>query len=283
MIFAYFPKSSALNSGPVMQAFIHGLQYHGVSCQANSLDCDAVIIWSQLWAGRMQPNRQIYQHYRDRARPVVVIDAGMIKRNHTWRIMLDGDARLAGLGHDSIRRHELGLQMRPWQHQGKQIVIALQRPDSNQWQGLPNPESWLTCIIEQIKEQSERPIIIRPHPRYPFKNASTTININIPYRVPGTYDDYDFDQCLHDAWAVINWNSSPGVISVLNGVAAFVGPSSLAAPVANLDLSYIENPATPDRNQWCNDLAWTEWTIHEIQLGIPQKYVLERINAWQNS
>lgn len=283
MMFAYFPKSSAANSVPVLEAFLQGLRDLGVTCCPDNLDCDAAIIWSQLWAGRMRPNQAIYQHYRSQGRPVVIIDVGTLYRNKTWKIMLNGDARLAGHGHDSTRRDKLDIQIKPWRRQGNHILIALQRPDSNQWHGLPDQESWLTSIVSQIKQQSQRSIMIRPHPRYPLVRGMANIDINTPCRVPGTYDDFDFNHCLQNTWAVVNWNSSPGVISVLNGVPAFVGSSSLAAPVANLDITQIENPATPDRDQWCNDLAWTEWTMQEMQQGIPQHYLLKLISASQSS
>jgi hypothetical protein len=51
-----------------------------------------------------------------------------------------------------------------------------------------------------------------------------------------TYDSFDFDTDLANAWCVINENSGPGCQSVIAGVPAFVGADSLAAPVANLDL-----------------------------------------------
>jgi hypothetical protein len=72
---------------------------------------------------------------------------------------------------------------------------------------------------------------------------------------------------------VVGWNSNPGIQAVINGVPAFVGSASLAAPVANLDLKLIENPSRPDRQQWLNDLCWTEWTQEEMEQGIPQKLI----------
>jgi hypothetical protein len=68
---------------------------------------------------------------------------------------------------------------------------------------------------------------------------------------------------------VVNWNSGPGSQAILNGVPAFVGASSLAAPVGNLDLSAIENPVRLDRTEWLEQLAHTEWTLEEIETGEP--------------
>jgi hypothetical protein len=92
--------------------------------------------------------------------------------------------------------------------------------------------------------------------------------------VPGTYDSYNFDQALHNAWAVVNWNSGPSVQSAIKGVPVFTSPASLSAPVGNFDLACIEKPLRPERQQWLNDLAYTEWTVEEIKQGVPLSRLL---------
>jgi len=277
MRLSYFPKSAARNSAPVIAALLQGFRLHGIQTDLESRNSDMVLLWSQLWAGRMQANRMIYQHYRDRNRPVVVIDVGMIQRNHTWKIMLDGDAALAGPGHDRERRDRLGLTLAPWRTQGRHIVMALQRPDSNQWADQPDLDAWLADTLAKLRRHSQRPVLVRPHPRFPIRTCGAGVVLDTPKRIGATYDDYDFDRCLDDAWVTVNWNSTPGVISVLRGLPALVGHTSLAAPVANLDWSMVENPSQPDREQWANDLAWTEWTLQEITAGIPQRLLLDRL------
>jgi hypothetical protein len=41
----------------------------------------------------------------------------------------------------------------------------------------------------------------------------------------------------------------------------------------------IENPAMPDREQWANDLAYTEWAVDEIARGEP----IDRISSMLTS
>ena len=62
---------------------------------------------------------------------------------------------------------------------------------------------------------------------------------------------------------------SPATEAVMNGVPVFVGPSSLAYDVGNEDLNTIGMPKRPDRTQWLNDIAYTEWTLEEIAQGKP--------------
>lgn len=279
MQLSYFPNYAARNAAPIMDAFLQGMQRHGVETVLNSRDADIALIWSQLWAGRMKPNQAIYQYRASIRRPTVMIDVGVIKRNETWRIMLDGDAYIAGHGHDCHRRNHMSLTLQDWKFTGSNVVVALQRPDSNQWQSMPDPVSWLTNIVGAIRQHTARPILIRPHPRFAMTGKFLDAKFDLPLRIPDTYDDYDFVRSLQTAWSVVNWNSTPGIISVLNGCPTFVGVSSLAAPVANLDLSCIETPARPNREQWANDLAWTEWTVDEICHGVPQQYILDRVRG----
>jgi hypothetical protein len=110
--------------------------------------------------------------------------------------------------------------------------------------------------------------VIRPHPRQRIANIPGCV-IESPKPIPGTYDSFDYDQCLKTTWAVINHNSGPGSQAILNGVPAFVDASSLAAPVANLDIANIENPLRPNREEWLERIAHTEWTQEEIASGEP--------------
>lgn len=86
-----------------------------------------------------------------------------------------------------------------------------------------------------------------------------------------TYDD--FDMSFNNIWATVNWSSNPGIHSVINGVPIFTGPSSLAWPVSNTGTETIENPTMPDRQQWLNDYAHTEYTVDEIKQGVPLTYL----------
>ena len=78
---------------------------------------------------------------------------------------------------------------------------------------------------------------------------------------------------FNNVHCTISYSSNPGVHSIIEGVPAFVSPSSLAYPVGN-DIDFlhdIEQPLMPDRTQWLNDYAWTEYTIEEISQGLPLK------------
>jgi hypothetical protein len=271
-----FDQYGALNSAPVFAAVRAGLDRIGVQYTSMDSSADVAVIWSMLWAGRMKPNQQIWELYRSTGRPVIVVEVGMLRRGLTWKLGVNGTGLLADYGQELIpnRANTLGLGVTPWTNSGYNIVIACQRSDSEQWAGQPPTIAWLTETARKIRQHSDRPIVIRPHPRQRIANIPGCV-IESPKPIPGTYDSFDYDQCLKTAWTVINHNSGPGTQAILKGVPAFVGSSSLAMPVGNLDIANIENPLRPDRSQWIEQLAHTEWTIPEIESGLPLQRLLK--------
>ena len=105
------------------------------------------------------------------------------------------------------------------------------------------------------------------------------VQIQQPQALRGTYDEFDFRSNLGRAWAVVNENSGPGSQAIIDGVPAFVGAYSMAAPVANTDFAQIEKPLMPDRAEWLEQLCHTEWTLGEIRSGLPVSRLLGRLKS----
>jgi hypothetical protein len=139
---------------------------------------------------------------------------------------------------------------------------------------------WVISTIEGIQKHSDRPIVFRPHPRCPLPNIEhefKNVTRQRPMKLNGTYDDYDMQ--FNRVHATVSYSSNPGIRSILNGVPAFVGTSSLVYDVGN-DIYFmhnIEKPLMPDRQQWLNDYAHTEWTVEEIAEGIPIKRLTNKL------
>jgi hypothetical protein len=279
MKISLFNNFGALNSVPVFAAFEQGLRALGIQSNSHDLDADMAVIWSHLWSGRMRYNQDVWKTFRASGRDVIVLEVGMLNRGRTWKMGLNGVNRRAwfGQGLQDNRAHKLGMHLQPWR-QGENIVIAVQRSDSEQWAGLPRSDTWVEQTVTKIKSVTNRPIVVRPHPRQRITGIAG-VTVRQPRPLANTYDSFDFDTDLANAWCVINENSSPGCQSVIAGVPAFVGTDSLAAPVANLDLLDIEKPWMPDRTAWLEDIAHTEWTVEEIASGYPLQRLLPGLQS----
>jgi hypothetical protein len=275
MKFNLWTQYGALNSKPVFDAFKQGANAAGYTCTENTSGAGIDVIWSVLFNGRMTGNRSIWEKAKNQGKPVIVLEVGGIKRGTTWKVGIDGinrDAYFNDGKNNNDRARSLGLFLKPWRQDGDYILICGQHDKSLQWQGMPRMSKWIMDTIEQIQEHSARPIIFRPHPRCPLHDIEhqyRNVYRQQPLRVEGTYDDFNLS--FAGAHAVISYSSNPGPQALLAGVPAFVSTSSLAYDAAN-DIDFlhdIEEPFRPDRQQWLNDYAHTEYTIKEIAQGIP--------------
>ena len=279
MIFSLWTNYGALNSKPVFDSFATGLSNLGHTVVYNDNTADVDVIWSVLFHGRMANNKEVWEN----SKPTIVLEVGGIDRGTTWKVGLNGINRTAYFGdkdNDRNRANSLGLGCKPWRSNGNFILVCGQHDKSLQWQGMPPMSNWFLNTYDKIRKHTDRPIIFRPHPRCKLEHIERGlrhVTRQEPRHVNGTYDS--FDMGFNDIHCTISYSSNPGIHSVIEGVPAFVSTHSLAYDVAN-DIDFlhdIEKPLRPDRQQWLNDIAWTEYTLTELQNSVPQKRLLSAI------
>lgn len=274
MKFRLHREYGSLNSVGVFNSIQQGLQHIGHEVSNES---GIPVIWSVLWAGRMRGNLKIYEHHRKQNLPVIIVEVGNLKRNHTWRISINHVNQLGFFGNttdlDHQRPNKLGLKLKDFKLNRKpEIIIAAQHVQSLQWKNMPDPCAWVTQTVTNIRKYTDRPILVRPHPRSLFGPVSGT-TIVYPKKIENTYDNFDIDYNYH---CVVNHNSGPAIQSIIHGTPAVCDQSSLAYPVSN-KIKDIENPVMSDRQQWFVELCHTEWTIDEIENGLPFLRILPHI------
>ena len=279
MNFSLYTNYGALNSPPIFQAFANGVKALGHEVSYNNDDADVAVIWSVLWDGRMRPNEAVWQNYRNSGRNVIVIEVGTLFRSITWRIGINGINREANFGltgnDDSrVKKFKLTLQENRSNPNGP-ILLCTQSPKSRQWRNELPMNTWVKYVIKDIRKQTDRDIIIRPHPRYPVEMVQEK---NVTYQLPNHIKNDVWDLKTKDAFAVVNLSSGPGVQATLWGTPAYVGKESMAYEIANEIGGDYNNPKMPtmeEKQQWLNDLTYTEWTVEEINKGIPLERLLQ--------
>mgnify|MGYP005623044217 FL=1 len=291
MIFCLYTDYGALNSKPVFEAFAksvidagHKVVYNEpYRVGAHYSNYDVAVIWSVLWHGRMSKNQTVWEQNRMLDKPVIVLEVGGINRGTTWKVGLNGINRTAYFGdkdNDRVRADSLGLVCKPWRSNGDYVLICGQHDKSLQWQSMPRMSNWFLNTYDEIRKYTDRPIIFRPHPRCRLEHIERGlkhVTRQEPKQIANTYDD--FDMGFNNVHCTISYSSNPGIHSIIAGVPSFVSTHSLAYPVAN-DIDFlhdIEQPMMPDRQQWLNDYAWTEFTVEEISQGIPLKRLTNNI------
>jgi len=266
---AYFPNQCAQNSVPVVQAMLDSLRDAGHTVEENSMDSDAAIIWSVLWAGRMTENKKVYEYYRAHDRPVIVADVGALHRGKTWKIAVNHINRLGYYGHtknlDMDRPRKLGISLAVNLSRNPAILIAAQHRHSLQLANQDH-EAWIMEQIGEIRSVSDRPIVIRPHPRSPLHMdiLNKTITVERPQKIADTYDSFDMHFDYH---AVVNYSSGTGTQAAISGTRPVVGTYSLALPVS-VAIADLDQPYNVDKDQWLVEICHTEYTVEEIKEGL---------------
>ena len=279
MKFSLWTDYGALNSKPVFDAFANSLNDSGHTVVYNDSSADVDVIWSVLFYGRMARNKTIWENKK----PTIVLEVGGINRGTTWKVGLNGinrDAYFGEQNNDRTRADHLGLVCKPWRSDGDFILVCGQHDKSLQWQNMPRMSNWFLETYDEIRKHTDRPIVFRPHPRCRLEHIERglkNVHRQEPRHVNGTYDS--FDMGFDNIHCTISYSSNPGIHSVIEGVPAFVSNHSLAYDVAN-DIDFlhdIENPMVPERTQWLNDYAHTEYTIEEISQGLALKNLTNKL------
>ncbi len=177
----------------------------------------------------------------------------------------------------------LNIRLKDYRSNGNHILICLQR--NGGWSmGNADIQEWAIQTINTIRQYSDRPIVIRPHPgdkntRIIMQPGNPKCKIKFSKEVRLSTNASLVDD-LQNCWAAVNYNSSPVVGAVIEGVPVFVSDpiKSQSAEVANTDLAQIETPRMFDRQHWVERLSMFHWNFDELKTGEcwnhMKKYVL---------
>lgn len=269
-----YMNTCARSGKHVMSKFVDSVHGETISLfeTAQLTDCDLAVIWSVLWT--KEDRKRIFKHYRGLGIPVLVLEVGALQRNFLWKVGLNGINENALWASPQWDRFSgLGIPTKPWRSNGSHIVVCGQNPLSEEWR-LGPMEGYLEHTVRELRRYTDRPIVIRPHPRAPIKPLIVPKGVTVSVPQPtGVGDEFDFPKLLERAWAVVSHNSNPGIQAGLLGVPVFCDASSLAAPIGNLRLSDIEEPQMVERAEWFNRLAFTEFSVDEIASGLPWRLI----------
>lgn len=179
-----------------------------------------------------------------------------------------------------------GITVSDYREDGEHILICL---NSNPYVGKGwsagnvNIYDWAEKAIHEIRQETNRDIILRFHP-----NEKDEEQQKIPIKRfllaggPNTYFsggvDVDHNNVIRktslqddckNAWACVVHNTSASTTPIINGIPVFtIEKTCPVYKIANHNLKHLNNPKLPDRTQWLNDTAYCLWNYHEIKSGI---------------
>jgi hypothetical protein len=159
-------------------------------------------------------------------------------------------------------KQDLNINLMPWRNNGDHVLLCLQRDGGWSLKGV-DLHDWTLQTLRHIRQHTNRPILVRPHPKFP-------VNQSEMLTVPGVTVSRNttLDQDLAGAWASVFYNSSSSVASILAGVPVFATDSDCVAwSLANRDFDNLENPGMPAREQWLFDLSCAHWSDEDSKAG----------------
>lgn len=294
---AYYAGIPPGNNNPekpaILDNFIAGVNAsgdYGIAHQGtNVVPCDVALIQGFVHEhGKNAPHltlrRNVINFQKVNKKRSLIVDSNLFlyadpKNTKTYlRYSFDGVFPTTGFYFDKdidpLRWNKisgsLGINLKPWRTQGNHILICLQRHGGWSMQGISTVD-WVNDIIGKIRQHSDRPIVVRPHPGDKKIKSILTIshkNIQVSSNL-SLLDDFK------TAWATIVYNSSPGVASLIEGIPTFITDphpeNSQTFGIANTELDKLENPLMPERQQWVERLSMCHWSFEELKSG----------DAWQ--
>lgn len=176
---------------------------------------------------------------------------------------------------------ETNIRIKDWHSPGDNIVIMCQKPTDSSLNTLHSKgiefNDWLVNTIKEIRKHSDRKIVVRMHPKNTgyngqlklltkqYKDVVVSRNTTTNKSQGGLGLDLD----LSSAYCVVTYNSLSAVESVVRGIPTFaLEDGSMVWPIAHKKLKNIENlNYNIDITQWCNDIAYCQWTGAEVKSG----------------
>lgn len=176
------------------------------------------------------------------------------------------------------------INLHDWKSRGDNILILGQVENDSALidmydNGYISVNDWIFKTIKIIRKYTDRPIILRPHPkdRYSlckiehlltkkYKNISLSTNFNSTNDLNGGKGlENDFNQ----SYCAVSYNSNSLVEAALYGIPIFVADKyATTASLTQGNISCIENlDYSIDRDSWCNKAVYTVWSAEEFKSG----------------
>jgi len=217
--------------------------------------------------------RQAFNDYRNSGRRAVYIDLGYWGRTDGGK--LSGYHKIAVNGrhptayfqkkqHKEDRFRRFGLSVKPWQKEGKYVLLAGMGAKAADFEGFATHE-WELDAVAKIRQFTQRPIIYRPKPSW--RNPEP---IDGTFFSPRTQPLQDVLRVCH---CVVSHHSNVCIDALLEGVPSFC-VQGVAVPMSLQDIVRIEDPVYPNgREQWAADIAYTQWRPDEMRQGLAWQYL----------
>jgi len=172
-----------------------------------------------------------------------------------------------------------------WKQDGDYILLCMQKVGDASLRGA-DVFAWTEQSVNQIRQYTDKKIIIRPHPLYRKSAQHNTLKEKVLAVADVHWQEADITkpnfrpiaEQLKNAWCTVTYSSGTGIDAVINGVPNVAcDTGSMAYDVSSKDIAEIENPYRGDKTEWANKIAHCQWNIDEFESGECWEHVSKSI------
>ena len=172
-----------------------------------------------------------------------------------------------------------------WKQDGDYILLCMQKVGDASLRGA-DVFAWTEQSVNQIRQYTDKKIIIRPHPLYRKSSQHNTLKEKVLAVADVHWQESDVTkpdfrpiaEQLKNAWCTVTYSSGTGIDAVINGVPNVAcDTGSMAYDVSSKEIAEIENPYRGDKTEWCNRIAHCQWSIDEFKSGECWEHVSKSI------
>ena len=249
--------------------------------------------------------RDLVERAKKKGIYIITFDGGVLSSfgntitdpNHHWRVALYSPMNNGNFLSDNSppdrwekMKKIWNINYAPWQKsEPDDPILFVLQPQDNWSMNELDPIKWFNDVYKKIRPLTKRKFIVRPHPNhvaamenrineFPTDGVQVVIGQKFFKGDEKKHYRFNYQEALNNCHAVVTHNSTACIDSCVRGVPTFVTSDlALAWPVANRDLSKIESPEYPERDQWVYDLGYKQWTEQEIKDGTVFKRFKQRL------
>lgn len=261
--YVMFRKHPAYPTQEVVQGIVHNGD-KAVSYRDHNLNKSSVAVtWNSYGTAR-----RIAERVKQVGGQHIMFENGYLKRSENfYAIGMDG---INGNESNFInnvseaRWKKLNLEIKPWNKNGKYILVCAQRGGGYNTMAMPN--QWPELVIDELITMTDIPIKYRPHPE-------RQIQLDDFYKRKWGVETLDhrekIENQIKEACAIVVYTSNAANEALLQGVPVFYcGPAISCSHIALHGIDKINTPFySQEREKYFHYLAHRQWHIEEIKNG----------------
>lgn len=270
---APFSKQLALLEAVTAGAAKHGDEVAGEEGFGEVRDVDGLVLF-----GIGGNSREVFDAYQNAGKHVVFWDKGYTRGGGWFRVAVNEFQPHAALKQEwpADRFKALGINLPWYSTRGSHILFD---GASNKYclaRNLGDWISWGYTMLQRIRGMTDLPIIYRPRPSHNNELEQSRLMATAK-AVRGVELSQgplaaDFDRTR----IVVSHGGNIGWEAALHGLPHFAIGDSIARPISETDWHRLPSPYIPverERREWCNAVAYQQWTLPEIASGEAWRHI----------